>query len=468
MDEYDRYQSFLSWRYGSDAMRQVWGERTKRRLWREIWVAVALVQAELGLVTQDQVDDLQEHIDDIDIARAIEIENEIHHDVMAEVRAFAEKAPLGGGVIHMGMTSMDVVDNTDAIRLQRSLDLILERFAPVLERLAEQIDTWAATPVMGFTHLQPAEPTTLGYRLAIYGQDLLEEWKTIKQLRASLRGKGFKGAVGTSASFFDLLEEENVEQFEQRLSEILELPFYEVTNQVYPRKQDYDILCALAGMAASLHKMAFDLRILQSPPIGEMSEPFGKKQVGSSAMPFKKNPIASEKMDSLARLLAQYPRVAWDNTALSLLERTLDDSANRRTILPEAFLIADELLLTANKIMADWVIQEANIERNLKRYAPFAALEAVLMALGRAGADRQEMHERLREHAMAAWQQVALGEPNPLTELVRADVELQRYLPEETLDDLMRSKDCVGFAPQRARRMAERIRECIATGGTVT
>ncbi len=297
---------------------------------------------------------------------------------------------------------------------------------------------------------------------------MLEEWKTIKQLRASLRGKGFKGAVGTSASFFDLLKEENAEQFEQRLSEILELPFYEVTNQVYPRKQDYDILCALAGMAASLHKMAFDLRILQSPSIGEMSEPFGKKQVGSSAMPFKKNPIASEKMDSLARLLAQYPRVAWDNTALSLLERTLDDSANRRTILPEAFLIADELLLTANKILADWVIQEAAIERNFERYAPFAALEAVLMALGRAGADRQEMHERLREHAMAAWQQVALGEPNPLTELVRADVELQRYLQEETLDDLMRSKDRVGFAPQRARRMAERIRERIATGGTLT
>jgi adenylosuccinate lyase len=465
MDEFDRYQSFYSWRYGSDAMRQIWSERSKRRLWREIWVAVARVQAEMGLVTQEQVDDLQAHVDDIDIPRAIEIEKEIHHDLMAEVRAFAEKAPLGGGVIHMGMTSMDIVDNTDALRVQRSLDLILERFIPILERLAAQIETWADTPVMGFTHLQPAEPTTLGYRLAVYGQDLLTDWNTLKRLRASLRGKGFKGAVGTSASFLDLLGEENVVLFEERLSEILELPFYDVTNQVYPRKQDYNILSALAGVAASLHKLAFDLRILQSPPIGEMSEPFGKNQVGSSAMPFKKNPIASEKMDSIARLLAQFPRTAWDNAALSLLERTLDDSANRRTILPEAFLITDELLLTADKILSDLVIQEAGIERNFERYAPFAALEAVLMALGRAGADRQEMHERLREHAMAAWQKVSLGEPNPLAERVQSDTELQRYLSEEKLADLMRSKERVGLAPQRARRMAENIHKRITSGG---
>jgi adenylosuccinate lyase len=465
MDEFDRYQSFYSWRYGSDAMRQIWSERSKRRLWRVIWVAVARVQAEMGLVTQEQVDDLQAHVDDIDIPRAIEIEKEIHHDLMAEVRAFAEKAPLGGGVIHMGMTSMDIVDNTDALRVQRSLDLILERFIPILERLAAQIETWADTPVMGFTHLQPAEPTTLGYRLAVYGQDLLTDWNTLKRLRASLRGKGFKGAVGTSASFLDLLGEENVVLFEERLSEILELPFYDVTNQVYPRKQDYNILSALAGVAASLHKLAFDLRILQSPPIGEMSEPFGKNQVGSSAMPFKKNPIASEKMDSIARLLAQFPRTAWDNAALSLLERTLDDSANRRTILPEAFLITDELLLTADKILSDLVIQEAGIERNFERYAPFAALEAVLMALGRAGADRQEMHERLREHAMAAWQKVSLGEPNPLAERVQSDTELQRYLSEEKLADLMRSKERVGLAPQRARRMAENIHKRITSGG---
>jgi adenylosuccinate lyase len=465
MDEFDRYQSFFSWRYGSDAMRHIWAERTKRRLWREIWVAVARVQAGLGLVEQDQVDDLQAHVDDIDIPRALEIEKEIGHDVMAEVRAFAEKATIGGGVIHLGLTSMDVVDNADALRLLRSLDLILERFVPVLDRLAEQIEAWADTPVMGFTHLQPAEPTTLGYRLASYAQDLLADWNHVRHLRASLRGKGFKGAVGTSASFIDLMGEENVERFEQRLSEILDLPFYEVTTQVYPRKQDYDILCALAGLGASLHKFAFDLRFLQSPPVGEMSEPFGQKQVGSSAMPFKKNPVASEKMDSLARLLAQYPRVAWDNAAFSLLERTLDDSANRRMTLPEAFLIADELLLTVNKVLDNWVIQEAGIERNFERYAPFAALEAVLMALSRAGADRQEMHERLREHAMAAWEIVAGGEPNPLPERVQSDKELQRYLSRATLAELMQSKERLGFAPQRARKMAARIRSRdLATG----
>jgi adenylosuccinate lyase len=222
----------------------------------------------------------------------------------------------------------------------------------------------------------------------------------------------------------------------------------------------------LAGLGASLHKFAFDLRFLQSPPVGEMSEPFGKKQVGSTAMPFKKNPVASEKTDSLARLLAQYPRVAWDNAALSLLERTLDDSANRRTTLPEAFLIADELLLTVNEILGSWVIQEAGIERNFERYAPFAALEAVLMALSRAGADRQEMHERLREHAMAAWELVVRGEPNPLPERVQKDEELQRYLSEKTLSTLMRSKERLGFAPQRARSMAARIRARHSSTGT--
>ena len=199
-------------------------------------------------------------------------------------------------------------------------------------------------PLIALTHLQPAEPSTLGYRLASYAQDLLEDWHMLRERRQSLRGKGFKGAVGTGASYAELIGAENLAGFEQRLSEQLGLPFYPVATQVYPRKQDYRVLSALAGLGGSLYKFAFDLRILQSPSLGELSEPFGKKQVGSSAMPFKRNPISAEKIDSLARSLAQMPRVAWDNAAHSLLERTLDDSANRRSLLPEAFLITDELL----------------------------------------------------------------------------------------------------------------------------
>lgn len=464
MTDFKSYRSSLSWRYGSDEMRHIWSEHNKRLLWREIWVAVAQVQAELGLVTQDQVDHLRSRAKDVDIQRALEIESEIHHDLMAEVRTFAEQCPQAGGILHLGMTSMDVVDNADVLRMKMSLDVILQRLDAILERLAWQIEHWADTPVMGFTHLQPAEPSTLGYRLACYGQDLLTDRESLLHVKARLRGKGFKGAVGTSASFVDLLGVENLECFERRLSEILKLRFYPVTTQVYPRKQDFEILNVLAGIGSSLHKFAFDLRFLQSPPIGEMSEPFRDSQVGSSAMPFKRNPILAEKIDSLARLLAQFPRVAWDNAALSLLERTLDDSANRRTVLPEPFLITDELLLSGEKILKDWVVHEAALMKNLEQYGPFAATEGVLMALAKAGADRQTMHERLRNHALEAWAQVMRGEANPLQTLIERDDVFRAYLTPSELHASMQSGGRLGLAPERARSLAMQIRQSLSSG----
>ncbi len=466
MTEYKNYQSPLSWRYASDEMRQIWSEYTKRLLWRETWVAVAQAQAELGLVSQDQVEELRTHAKDIDIDRSLAIENEIHHDVMAEVRTFAEQAPAAGGILHLGMTSMDVVDNTDALRAQRSLNLILQRLDRILEHLADQIERWAETPVMAFTHLQPAEPSTLGYRMACYGQDLLIDRENLMHRRSNLRGKGFKGAVGTSATFAELMGEENLPRFERRLSDILGIPFFPLASQVYPRKQDYDILSALAGLGASLHKLAFDLRFLQSPPIGEMSEPFAAQQVGSSAMPFKRNPILAEKIDSLARLLAQYPRVAWDNAALSLLERTLDDSANRRTILPESFLITDELLRTGERIISAWVVHETAISKNLDQYGPFAATEAVLMALSKAGADRQAMHERLRGHALKAWAHVMQGRENPLQEYVEKDEVFLQYRSRTELRNDMQARARFGLAAERALGMAQTIRQTISKGGS--
>src|SRR4030065_2460805 len=216
---------------------------------------------------------------------------------------------------------------------------------------------------------------------------------------------------------------------ENRLSTSLELPFFPIATQVYPRKQDYVLLSTLASLGASLYKFAFDIRLLQSAPIGELSEPFGKQQVGSSAMPFKRNPIQAEKIDSLARMLAQMPRTAWDNAAHSLLERTLDDSANRRTLLPEAFLICDELLSTTKRILNGLQVNENAIKRNLAAYAPFAAVERILMALGKAGADRQVMHEYLREHSLAAWSAVQSGNTNPLVDLICHDPEITHYLP---------------------------------------
>lgn len=461
--DYDIYQSPFSWRYGSAEMRQVWSEVNKRRLWRKLWVVLASVQAEFGLVEQSQVEDLQAHANSVNVARSLEIEAEIQHDLMAELKTFAEQAPKGGRILHLGATSTDIEDNADVLRMRHSLELILKQLHDLLLIMTDQIDAWAGSPLIAFTHIQPAEPSTLGYRLAIYAQDLLLDWEHLKRVKSNLRGKGFRGAVGTCASYADLIGEEKLITFEQRLSEELELEFFEVTTQVYPRKQDYWVLSALAGLGASLYKLAFDLRILQSPPIGELSEPFAEKQVGSSAMPFKRNPVKAEKINSLARSLAQMPHLAWDNAAHSLLERTLDDSANRRTLLPEAFLITDELLLSANQIMKGLSIRSKVMEKNLLDYAPFAAIERVLLALVKAGADRLEMHERLREHAMEGWNAMHEGKANPLRDLIIADQQLRRYLSEANLDALMQVSLHLGDAQQRAQQLAAHIRKQVTS-----
>jgi adenylosuccinate lyase len=459
--DFTTYQSPFTWRYGSDAMRRLWSEHNKRLLWRRIWVALAEVQSGYGLVTPEQAADLRAYAAEINLPRALEIEAEIHHDLMAEVRTFAEQAKLGGGIIHFGATSMDVEDNADALRLRDGLDLTLESLRGVLTALQAHLVKYADTPLIAFTHIQPAEPSTLGYRLAQYAQDLLEDYQALRFQRQNIRGKGFKGAVGTSASYAELFGEGKLAEFEQRLSEKLDLPFFDVATQTYPRKQDYSVLAALAGLGQSLYKMAFDLRILQSPPLGELSEPFGSKQVGSSAMPFKRNPIRAEKIDSLGRYLAQLPRVAWDNAAHSLLERTLDDSANRRTVLPEAFLAADEMLRTMKGILDGLRVDERALARNLAIYGPFAATERVLMAAVKAGASRQDMHELIRDQSMRAWEAVRNGEPNPLVENIASDAEILKFLGKAQVLALMDYRGHVGNAPAKARAMAEKIGEIL-------
>lgn len=462
MDYFDRYQSPYSWRYGSEEMRRLWSERYKRHIWREIWLALAEIQAEYGLVNSDQVEDLRAHVDDINLTRSFEIEAEIHHDLMAEIKAFAEQCSIGGGVIHWGATSADIEDNADVIRMKKAFEILLKKIRSLLLTIADQIDTWADLPVIGFTHLQPAEPTTLGYRLAFFAQDLLMDWEGLRQIYQQLRGKGFKGAVGTAASYAELIGKDNLESFEMRLGEKLNLSFYPVTTQTYPRKQDYRVLAGLAGLGATLYKFAFDLRLLQSPISGEISEPFASKQVGSSAMPFKRNPIQAEKIDSLARSLAQFPRIAWDNAAFSLLERTLDDSANRRSILPEAFLIADELIETADRILKEMQLNEPAMRRNLELYRPFAATERILVAAVKAGADRQRVHERLLAYSQAAREAVSQGLANPLATLVAEDSYLQAYLSREVIIRLFSVEVYVGDAPERARKLAELIRQPVS------
>ena len=461
------HHTFLSpftWRYGSPEMRRIWSEVYRRQLMRRVWVALAEAQQAAGLVTAEQVADLKAHQDEIDLGRAHAIEREIRHDVMAELHTFAEQCPVGGGILHLGATSTDILDNVDALRLREALDLVIERTEALLRELARQIETWADTPCMGFTHLQPAEPTTVGYRLAQYGQDLLLDLEELQRVRRSVRGKGIKGAVGTSASFAQLLQGTGVTpaELEQRVMETLGLEAFPVTTQTYPRKQDWRVLNALAGLAASLYRLAFDLRLLQSPLAHEWFEPFGEKQVGSTAMPFKRNPVAAENIDSLARFVAALPRVAWDNAAHSLLERTLDDSANRRELLPAAFLATDELLRRAQRLVAGLEVDEAALARNLDAYGTFAATERVLMEAVRQGGDRQALHEVIRQHAMAAWKAVAEGKPNPLPDLLAAEPALTRYLPPPRIRALLVAREHIGDAPGRARALAAEIRQRLA------
>jgi len=451
-------------RYGSAEMRAIWSDANKRKLWRRIWVALADAEAQAGVVTPEQVADLKQHADQLNTARALEIEKEIGHDVMAEVRAFAEQCPVGGGIIHWGATSADVTDNADVLRQKQALELLRAKLVELLRAFGEQITTHRALVCMAYTHLQPAEPTTMGYRLAMYAQDLLGHLAALDQLKTELRGKGFKGAVGTAASYNELLAGTGTTptQLEAHIMKALKLAAFPIATQTYPRGQDYRVLSLIAGLAASLHKFAFDLRIMQSAGFGEMAEPFGEKQVGSSAMPFKRNPVNAEKICSLARLVAALPSVAWENAAESLLERTLDDSANRRAIFPEAFIAGDEMLLTAIKIVRGLVVDATACAANLAKFGPFAATERVLMALVRAGADRQHMHERLREQSLKAWSAVKTGKPNPLANALCADTDLLRHLQPARLRELMDASDHIGTAVERAEALVVEIKKATA------
>lgn len=459
---HDSFISPFSWRYGSDVMRQIWSERYKRRLMRRVWLALATAQQQAGLVTEAQLADLKAHADQVDIDRALEIEKETRHDVMAEIRTFAEQCKIGGGIIHWGATSADITDNVDVLRLREAAVLLQDQLKRLLTHLAERIEETAALPTMAHTHIQPAEPTTLGYRFAVYAQDLLEDYKNLQSLISNLKGKGLKGAVGTQAAYAELLRDTSMsaEEMEAVAMAQLELPYFPIATQTYTRQQDLRVQQVLAGIAASLHKFALDFRLLQSPPFGEWAEPFGKKQVGSSAMPFKRNPINAENICSLARYVAGLPAVAWDNASQAILERSLDDSANRRIFQAEGFLATDEMLRRTTRLVAGMVIDEQAIARNMATYGPFAATERVLMALVAAGASRQAGHEWIREASLQAWAALREGAANPLLSLLLADERIGRFLTPVQVKDLMAGGGYVGTAVTRARTFAQIIKDC--------
>lgn len=456
--DFKNYTSVFSYRYGSPEMREIFSEANKYRLWRRIWVEMARAQNKEGLVSKEELKDLEDHQEDIDIERALEIEKETGHDVVAAIREFAEIAKIGGGKIHFGATSMDIVDNADSIRAKEALQIIEDKLVKLLREFSKKIERYADLPCMAYTHLQPAEPTTLGYRFAMYAQDLLWDLELLRLVNSRLKTKGFKGAVGTQASYKKLVGEK-VGHFENELMEKLGLEAALIAGQTAPRKMDYFISVVLSSIAQSLYKFAFDLRILQSPNFGELSEPFGKTQVGSSAMPFKKNPVKSEQICSLARLVLNLSGTASENASLSLLERTLDDSANRRVYMPEMFLAVDEILNSATKIISGLVVNEAKIQENLERYATFSATEEIIIEAVKNGADRQEMHEILREVSMEAWSLVSVGEENPLLDLLMKREEVLEFVGIEKLEKIIDPQNHLGTAPERAKKLLGELRK---------
>ena len=462
-NNFDTYQSPFSWRYGSEEMRHNFSEENKYKLWRQIWVALARTQHKAGLVSKKELEDLEKHQDNIDISEILENEKETRHDVVAAIKEFAGKAKVGGGKIHLGATSMDIVDNTDAIRMKQGLEIIEKQIKNLLFLFSEKIEKHADHVCMGYTHLQPAEPTTVGYRLAFYAQDLLLDYQFLQFVKTHLKGKGMKGAVGTAASYKAILKKTKTSPFdlEKGVMNHIGIDASTIATQVYTRKYDYLTLSLLNSISSTLAKFAGDLRILQSPSIGEWSEPFGKKQVGSSAMPFKKNPINSEKICSLARYVATLPAVALENATLSYLERTLDDSANKRIIVPEAFLATDEILRTAEHIVPGLVINDKKIAYNLSQYAPFSATEAILMESVTRGASRQEMHETLRNISMVAWADVQEGKSNPMSHLLKTNKDIRKYLSEKEIEKLLDIRHHIGTAPDRTKILIKEIRSVL-------
>lgn len=460
---HETFVSPLTWRYGSEEMRSLWSEKNKRLLLRRFWIALAEGQAECGIVSSEQVEDLRRHAEEVNLERSAEIERTVRHDLMAEVMAFAEQCPVGGGIIHLGATSNDALDNMDALRMRASLELLSARLRDLLTTIQRRILQWAQVPAMAFTHIQPAEPTTIGYRIACYGQDLLEDFLALERLRREFRGKGIKGAVGTAAGYADLLEGtgHSVSDLETRVMDKLGLRAFPIATQTMPRRQELSLMHLLSELAGSLHRFALDCRLLQGRMMGEWMEEFGEHQVGSSAMPFKRNPVAAENICSLARQIASQVGVAWQNHAHTMLERTLDDSGNRRIFLPEALLLTDEILTRSDKLLGNLAIDLKRVNQNLETYGKFAASERVLLAAAKRGGDRQALHETVRRHCLAAWDATQAGQENPLDRSLASDSEIQRWLEPDRIMELMDVAAYVGDAPERARAMADRIAESL-------
>ena len=454
---HDRYESPLSSRYASDEMQYIFSPDKKFSTWRRLWVALARAEMELGLpVTQEQVDELEAHLTDIDYDKAAAYEKKLRHDVMAHVHTYGEACPKAMPIIHLGATSCYVGDNTDVILMREALLLVRDKLVQVLARLAEFAEQYKALPTLGFTHFQPAQLVTVGKRATLWMNELLMDLEEVEHRIASLKLLGSKGTTGTQASFLELFEgdHEKCRALERKIA--AEMGFdavVPVSGQTYSRKMDYAVLSTLSGIAQSASKFATDLRLLCH--LKEVEEPFEKNQIGSSAMPYKRNPMRCERICSLSRYLMADAMNAPMTASVQWMERTLDDSANRRLSMPEGFLCADAILRLAQNVTDGLRVNEKVVDKTIREYMPFLATENLMMEAVKRGGDRQELHERVRVHSMAATARMKDGEPCDLLDRLAADPAFGMTRPE--LDRLMDPARYIGRCPQQVRALLDRI-----------
>jgi adenylosuccinate lyase len=460
MSDASVYANPLIDRYASREMAALWGAQRKFSTWRRLWVALAEAEAELGLpITKQQIAELAAHVDDIDFAKAADYERKLRHDVMAHVHTYGDAAPGARAIIHLGATSCYVTDNTDLILIREGLTLVRNRLVSVIARLVAFARQYRDLACLGFTHLQPAQPTTVGKRATLWIYDLVQDLEELEHRLRSLKARGVKGTTGTQASFLELFagDHAKVRQLDELVSRKLGFSSsYAVTGQTYSRKVDVQVLDVLAGIAGSAHKAATDLRLLQGRK--EIEEPFEKDQIGSSAMAYKRNPMRSERICGLGRFVMSLQSSAAATLATQWLERTLDDSANRRLILPQAFLAIDALLMLYENVTSGLVVYPHVIARHLSEELPFMATEAILMAAVSAGGDRQDLHERIRLHSQAAAAEVKQqGRPNDLMQRLAGDPAFAKVDLGEMLDPVR----FVGRAPQQVDEFLAEVVEPI-------
>lgn len=451
------YDNPLTTRYASEAMNYLFSPEKKFTTWRRLWLALAEAEAELGLdISEAQLSDMRRTLMDLDLPLAAAYEKKLRHDVMAHVHAWGDQIPNARPIIHLGATSCYVGDNTDLLILAEGLDLILPKLANVIDALADFAEEHAGLPTLGFTHYQPAQPTTVGKRTTLWIQDLVMDLERLSAVRKSLRFRGVKGTTGTQASFLSLFDGDGgkVDALDQKVSEAFGFDSsYGVTGQTYPRKVDHTVLSTLAGFGVTAHKLATDIRLLAN--LKEMEEPFGKHQIGSSAMAYKRNPMRSERICALARHLIALQQDAAYTAAVQWMERTLDDSANRRIALAEAFLTADGLLETLLNVSRGLVVYPAVIQARLASELPFMATENIMMAMVRKGADRQEVHEAIRVHSQEAARNVKeKGGANDLIDRLKNDPGFALIHGE--LDDILDPHAFVGRAPEQVTQFLQR------------